>query len=125
MYSHDMTEIAIPLQALKGRGVAHRQPHRFERDVRAAFDDGWGTLDAAAGDEAPAPATQVTWEDCKSAITRIASPDIGFSLGLNPYRGCEHVMWNSSPRVIQALYAYSRQKMRSYKKHAVSSKNVH
>ena len=51
-------DVFIPLQALKGRGVAHRQPHRFERDQRAAFDDGWGTLDAAA-DEADRPAD--TW----------------------------------------------------------------
>ncbi|MFP8778883.1 PA0069 family radical SAM protein [Hydrogenophaga sp. RWCD_12] len=87
-----MTEVRLPLTALKGRGVAQRQPHRFERDQRAAFDDGWGTLDngQAEGEEAAAPATQVTWEDCKSAITRNDSPDIGFNLGLNPYRGCEH-----------------------------------
>ncbi len=83
-------DVFIPLQALKGRGVAHRQPHRFERDQRAAFDDGWGTLDAAADEGAAPPATEVTWEDCKSAITRNDSPDIGFHLGLNPYRGCEH-----------------------------------
>jgi DNA repair photolyase len=87
-----MTSVRIPVQAIKGRGVAQQQPHRFERDTRAAFDDGWGTLDdaAAAGEEAPAPATQVTFEDAKSAITRNDSPDIGFTLGLNPYRGCEH-----------------------------------
>ena len=92
IYSIAMADVVIPLHALKGRGVAHRQPHRFERDQRAAFDDGWGTLDdnLAAGEEAAAPATQVTWEDCKSAITRNDSPDIGFNLGLNPYRGCEH-----------------------------------
>jgi DNA repair photolyase len=87
-----MSTVHIPIQALKGRGVAQRQPHRFERDQRGAFDDGWGTLEAGLteGEEAAAPATQVTWEDCKSAITRNDSPDIGFNLGLNPYRGCEH-----------------------------------
>jgi hypothetical protein len=87
-----MTTVHIPVLAIKGRGVAHRQPHRFERDHRAAFDDGWGTLDeaTAAGEEAAAPATQVTFEDARSAITHNDSPDIGFTLGLNPYRGCEH-----------------------------------
>lgn len=84
------SDVFIPLQALKGRGVAHRQPHRFERDQRAAFDDGWGTLDVAASEGAAPTATEVMWEACKSAITRNDSPDIGFSLGLNPYRGCEH-----------------------------------
>jgi hypothetical protein len=85
-----MSEYRLPLHALKGRGVAHQQPHRFERDQRAAFDDGWGTLDGAAGEEAAAPATQVSFETARSAITRNDSPDIGFTLGLNPYRGCEH-----------------------------------
>lgn len=87
-----MAEYRIPLQALKGRGLAWRQPHRFERDVRDAFDDGWGSPDLAwlAGAEALPPATEVRWEDARSAITRNDSPDVGFTQGLNPYRGCEH-----------------------------------
>lgn len=87
-----MSEFTIPLHALKGRGVAHSQPHRFERDARAAFDDGWGTAHnlMVEGEEAAAPATQVRFEDARSVITRNDSPDIGFHLGLNPYRGCEH-----------------------------------
>ena len=86
-----MTDLRIPPQTLKGRAVNWHQPHRFERDQRAAFDDGWGTLEnALSDDEAPAPATQVSFEHAKSAITRNDSPDIGFNLGLNPYRGCEH-----------------------------------
>jgi DNA repair photolyase len=90
MYSIDMSELRIPLHAIKGRGVSHREPHRFERDTRLAFDDGWSVLAAPAADEAVAPATQVTLEDARSVITRNDSPDIGFNLGLNPYRGCEH-----------------------------------
>ncbi|MCW5654464.1 PA0069 family radical SAM protein [Hydrogenophaga sp.] len=87
-----MRIIPIPVQAIKGRGVSHRQAHRFERDAREAFDDGWGAWDEAARarDEAVPPATEVSWEDCRSAITRNDSPDVGFALGLNPYRGCEH-----------------------------------
>jgi DNA repair photolyase len=92
MYSIHVPDISIPLLALKGRGVAHSQPHRFESDARAAFDDGWGTAQAflVEGEEASAPATQVRFEDARSVITRNDSPDIGFQLGLNPYRGCEH-----------------------------------
>ncbi|MEZ5702536.1 MAG: PA0069 family radical SAM protein [Burkholderiaceae bacterium] len=87
-----MAEFSFPMQALKGRGVAHRQPHRFERDARAAFDDGWGTAETLhqAGEEAASPTTEVRLEDARSAITHNDSPDIGFTLGLNPYRGCEH-----------------------------------
>lgn len=91
-YSAAMGDVFISPQAIKGRGLSWRQPHRFERDQRAAFDDGWGTLDEAQadGEEAARPATQVSWEEARSAITRNDSPDIGFNQGLNPYRGCEH-----------------------------------
>lgn len=88
-----MSEFRIPVAAVKGRGISSPHPHRFNTDARTAFDDGWS--EAAAGgegheDEPSAPATQVRFEDARSAITRNASPDIGFNLGLNPYRGCEH-----------------------------------
>ncbi len=87
-----MGEYRIPVQALKGRGLAWRQPHRFERDVRDAFDDGWGSPELAmlSAAEAQPPATELSWEDACSAITRNESPDVGFAQGLNPYRGCEH-----------------------------------
>ena len=82
----DPAFVHVPLQALKGRGSATRLAHRFEPTAREPFDDGW----VQEGDEpAPVPTTWV-WEDCKSAITRNTSPDIGFDLSINPYRGCEH-----------------------------------
>ncbi len=76
--------IPIALTAFKGRGSASRMAHRFEKDTREAFDDGWNPQD----DEAAPLATRWAWEDCKSAITRNHSPDIGFDLSINPYRGC-------------------------------------
>lgn len=91
-----MDEISIPLKAIKGRGAATRNAHRFERVTRAAFDDGWQTWDEiaaareAAAEEAPAPPTEVRWEDARSALVRNDSPDIPFELSINPYRGCEH-----------------------------------
>lgn len=78
--------VHVPLQALKGRGSATRLAHRFERDAREPFDDGW----PQEGEVPSAPATTWVWEDCRSAITRNRSPDIGFALSVNPYRGCEH-----------------------------------
>jgi len=78
--------VHVPLSALKGRGSATRMAHRFERDAREPFDDGWPQDGQAA---APVK-TRWVWEDCKSAITRNTSPDIGFDLSINPYRGCEH-----------------------------------
>ncbi|MEZ5662854.1 MAG: PA0069 family radical SAM protein [Burkholderiaceae bacterium] len=87
-----MIEQRFSATRLKGRGTAWQVPQRFRRDDREAFDDGWAGLEtvAAEQDEAAAPATDVIWEDARSAITRNQSPDIGFTLGLNPYRGCEH-----------------------------------
>lgn len=82
-----MSDAAIALQAIKGRGSASRIAHRFERDAREAFDDGW---DLPAMDERAPPATQVSFEHARSALTRNDSPDIHFDHGLNPYRGCEH-----------------------------------
>ncbi|AMO21862.1 PA0069 family radical SAM protein [Ramlibacter solisilvae] len=85
-----LDEVHIPVEALKGRGSATRLAHRFERDARQAFDDGWGTL---AEDLAQAPQqlpTEVIWEDARSIIGSNDSPDIFFERSLNPYRGCEH-----------------------------------
>lgn len=84
-----MSEAFIPLHAIKGRGTATRMAHRFTKDVRDAWDDGWGTLEDAALNEKP-PETEVTFEDARSAIARNDSPDIYFDYSVNPYRGCEH-----------------------------------
>ena len=78
--------IPVPLSVLKGRGSATRLAHRFEKDAREPFDDGWWQYEP----EARPVTTRWVWEDCKSAITRNTSPDIGFDLSINPYRGCEH-----------------------------------
>ncbi|WP_421954882.1 PA0069 family radical SAM protein [Polaromonas sp.] len=85
-----MSDTIIPIHAIKGRGTATRIAHRFEKDARHAYDDGWGTLEESAAGEAPRLATEVFCEDARSAISRNDSPDIFFDYSLNPYRGCEH-----------------------------------
>lgn len=105
--------VRVPVQAIRGRGAATAMPHRFERDVREAADDGWGSqalLHAEKlgdgqedgcnpGDEedlwasplsAQEPATRVHLETARSALSANDSPDIFFELSVNPYRGCEH-----------------------------------
>lgn len=84
-----MADITLPIHIIKGRGAATRVPHRFEKDTRAAYDDGWGTLEDAAANT-PRLATQVMFEDARSVISRNDSPDIFFDHSINPYRGCEH-----------------------------------
>ena len=76
--------------AVKGRGTVWALQHRFSRDAREAFDDGWGTLEQAAQEETLAPATQIIEEQAGSILAGNDSPDIGFDLSINPYRGCEH-----------------------------------
>jgi DNA repair photolyase len=85
-----MADAFIPLHALKGRGAATFLPHRFERDARHPFDDGWGTLEEGVAEPLPALATEVQFEDAKSVLSENDSPDIPFDRSLNPYRGCEH-----------------------------------
>lgn len=76
----------------KGRGTVWRIASRYERRQRDQVDDGWGGLDQAAMADADAPAiaTQVIEEPCKSLLRANDSPDIPFDLSINPYRGCEH-----------------------------------
>src|SRR5688572_6382669 len=92
MYSHpedesnEVPEIRIPVSAIKGRGTATRIAHRYERDQRAALDDGWEG--EAEGSEPPR--TEIIWEEARSVIAYNESPDIHFDRSINPYRGCEH-----------------------------------
>ena len=85
-----MSESLIPLHAIKGRGAATRIAHRYDRDARAAFDDGWQSWDETLAGDAPRPQTEVRMEDARSAIVANDSPDIYFDYSINPYRGCEH-----------------------------------
>ncbi|MFO1273661.1 MAG: PA0069 family radical SAM protein [Rubrivivax sp.] len=76
--------------ALKGRGTAWAIEHRFTSDPREPYDDGWGSLEQAAQEEQVGPDTQIIEERVKTILAGNDSPDIGFDLSINPYRGCEH-----------------------------------
>lgn len=75
-----------PLKAQKGRGAVSNIQGRYELNAREAYDDGWEREE----EEAKPWKTQVTEEICRSILSRNASPDLPFSVSLNPYRGCEH-----------------------------------
>src|SRR6478609_682352 len=85
-----MDEVRVPLAALKGRGAASRLAHRFERDSRHMFDDGWDTLEEGLAQSREPLRTEVIWEDARSIISGNDSPDVYFDRSINPYRGCEH-----------------------------------
>jgi DNA repair photolyase len=80
---------SLPPMARKGRGAGLNPAIRFEQTAREAFDDGWGTLEAAFADLPPLPTT-LTKDSARSALAWNDSPDIGFDRSINPYRGCEH-----------------------------------
>jgi len=74
---------------IKGRGALSNKDGRFARREREPDGD---ALDAALrdGDAPPAPRTELHVDAARTIIARNASPDIGFSQSINPYRGCEH-----------------------------------
>jgi DNA repair photolyase len=66
-----------------GRGATFNPPNRFERLHVEPDPD-------APPEERPDPRTQFFFDATGSLLTTNDSPDIPFSVGLNPYRGCEH-----------------------------------
>lgn len=73
-------------QALKGRGAVSNITGRFEIQTSEKTDDGWYLEEEAVS----GIKTHVTEEIAKSILSRNQSPDLPFSVSLNPYRGCEH-----------------------------------
>jgi DNA repair photolyase len=77
----------VPKSALrKGRGASFNPHPRYLAEIREAFDDGWIEADEKL---APLPTT-VTVERSRTIISRNRSPDVPFTVSINPYRGCEH-----------------------------------
>ncbi len=74
---------------IKGRGSRQRLPGRFETATSEAVDDGWHA-DESEEFAGPALRTHVHEERARRILSRNDSPDVGFSVSLNPYRGCEH-----------------------------------
>ena len=77
-------------ESRKGRGTSWALAHRFSVQERRPEDDGWGNLDQQVQTETAPVATQLFEERVKSILSSNDSPDIGFDLSINPYRGCEH-----------------------------------
>jgi DNA repair photolyase len=73
-------------QLEKGRGAVTNPAGRFEATTLTPEDDGWGSLDEPLQN----PATTLTPEFPRHAITTNRSPDVPFEQSLNPYQGCEH-----------------------------------
>ncbi|MEM7414692.1 MAG: PA0069 family radical SAM protein [Gemmatimonadota bacterium] len=75
-----MHSIALP--TIKGRGVHWNPKNRFER---LHLDrEGWTDPDD------PPPQTVLLNDATKSILAHNDAPDVGFDVGINPYRGCGH-----------------------------------
>jgi DNA repair photolyase len=74
------------LPVVRGRGVGWNPPNRFERiavEMEAARDD-------PDGDPPFRPDTVLLRDRTRTILARNDSPDVGFDVGINPYRGCSH-----------------------------------
>ncbi len=72
-----------------GRGAASNPPNRFERLHLAP--DPEAETEAPRGEEARThPRTEFYDDASESILSRNDSPDVPYTWGLNPYRGCEH-----------------------------------
>ena len=75
-----------PLPALPpipGRGASVNPPNRFERLHLERDPD-------CPEEERPHPRTEFFFDASESILSKNDSPDVPFTYGLNPYRGCEH-----------------------------------
>ena len=79
------TSVAVSLTGgpVFGRGASINPPNRFERLHLSPVPD-------CPPDEQPHPRTQFFEDGSESLLNKNNSPDVGFSYGLNVYRGCEH-----------------------------------
>jgi DNA repair photolyase len=68
---------------IRGRGAASNPANRFELIHYERDAD-------TPAEEAPAPATRFFRDHARSILTHNDSPDVGFEVSINPYRGCEH-----------------------------------
>jgi DNA repair photolyase len=69
--------------AVPGRGTSINPPNRFEPLIITPDPD-------CPPEERPHPRTQFFFDASESILSRNDSPDVPFTFGLNPYRGCEH-----------------------------------
>lgn len=83
---HDLFKVCLmSATPPPARGTALQPTPRFDRLARVDEADGWDIP------EDPVPVVrEIALERPRSAISRNASPDLGFDRSVNAYRGCEH-----------------------------------
>jgi len=87
------------LPVLRGRAVGWNPPNRFER--LHVDREGWTDPDD------PPPHTLLLEDRTRNILARNDSPDVGFDVGINPYRGCEHACAYCYARPTHEYLGYS------------------
>jgi DNA repair photolyase len=72
-------------QSFKGRGSSSNVAGRFDSLILEKTDDGWYQDEIVEN-----PTETVLPDRARSVITSNDSPDVGFEVSINPYRGCAH-----------------------------------
>lgn len=73
---------SLSLPTIRGRGASWNPPNRFER----LHVDRSEWLDP----DDPPPETVLLEDRTRTILAHNDSPDVGFDVGINPYRGCSH-----------------------------------
>ena len=81
---------SIESKARTGRGAVRDLPNRFEKLALSLDPDVVQDDPSLEGEAQPNPKTIFLEDHSESIIVKNDSPDVGFSAGINPYRGCEH-----------------------------------
>jgi DNA repair photolyase len=68
---------------IRGRGASSNPANRFEL-IHYEHDE------TVPAEDSLSPATHFYRDHSRSILTRNDSPDVGFEVSINPYRGCEH-----------------------------------
>jgi len=69
---------------LKGRGTPNNPANRFESIFYSPDPE------VGEQEDTPQPVTQLLRDPSRTILSYNKSPDVGFTVSLNPYRGCEH-----------------------------------
>jgi DNA repair photolyase len=80
-----MPRSIIGHQSFKGRGSSSNVAGRFDSLILEKTDDGWYQDEIVEN-----PTETVLPDRARSIITSNNSPDVGFDVSINPYRGCAH-----------------------------------
>jgi DNA repair photolyase len=76
-------------EAIHGRGASWSPANRFEK-LHVDLNDVDVVDDDPDADAKPRRKTQYFRDGTKTIVARNQSPDVGFEVSVNPYRGCEH-----------------------------------